>query len=69
MKQSQISDMVTALLLVMTRQTLATLPVVNALVIGSLLANTRTVGSITSTIKGWWQCALEKEKEVKYYMT
>ena len=62
MKQSRIADMVTALLLVMTRQTLATLPVVNVLVIGSLLADTRTVGAITSKIKGWRQYDMEKEK-------
>ena len=68
MKQSRIADMVTALLLVMMRQTLATLPVMTALSMGSLLANTRTVGAITSTPKSWRQCALDKEKEVKDYM-
>ena len=60
MKQSWIPDMVTTLLLFMTRQTLATLTVVDVLVIGSLLANTRTVGAITSNTKGWRKCALEK---------
>ena len=68
MKQSRIADMVTALLLVMTRQMLTTLPIMTALSMVSLLAKTRTLGTITSTPKGWRQCALDKEKEVKDYM-
>ena len=68
MKQSRIADMVTALLLVMMRQTLVNLPVMTALSMVSLLANNCTVGAITSTPKVWQQCALDKEKEVKYYM-
>ena len=60
--------MVTTLLLVMMRQTLVNLPVMTAFSMVSLLANTCTVGAITSTPKGWRKCALDKEKEVKYYM-
>ena len=60
MKHYWISDMVTTLLLVMTHQTLATLPVMNMYSIGYLLANKFTVGAITSTSKVWSKCALDK---------
>ena len=58
-KQSRIDDMVTTLLLVMMRQTLVKLPVMTALSMVYLLANTCTVGAITSTPKVWRKCALD----------
>ena len=68
MKLSRITDKVTALILAISLQTLATLPSVTALSMGSLPAETHTVAAVISTPKYWQQCALQKGRKIKYYL-
>ena len=65
----RISDVVTALIFWITIQMRASLPVASALRMGSSLVDTHTVAAEMSMPKNLRQCALEKEGEMKDFVT